>query len=202
MVPAWRFEIGDGQRNALAAVSVADDHEVARLRRLGDVGVLQFPEVGDRGKLLSFDDLEHLRLVGLPYRIPTVRTARSQRVSSREWVAGCGVGAEGGAEAVAGTVTEAVAVARAFWRPGPESGMGQAPEDREDGIEQGQCGCDGGLVHIAPGYGNGQMGGLPGGASRIRVVMESILARSPGSFSDVATARGAGALSCKARSLS
>jgi len=97
-------------------------------------------------------------------------------------------------EAVAGTVTEAVAVGPGLWRPGPESGMGQAPEDREDGIEQGQCGCDGGLVHIAPGYGNGQMGAdFPGGASRDSVVMESILARAPGSFSDVARHRGAGA---------
>ena len=48
--------------------------------------------------------------------------------------------------------------------PGPlaarartESGMGQAPENREDGIEQGQGGCDGGLVHVTPSHGNGQM---------------------------------------------
>jgi len=39
------------------------------------------------------------------------------------------------------TVTETVAVARAFGGPGQtESGMGQAPGNREDGIEQGQAG--------------------------------------------------------------
>jgi len=77
--------------------------------------------------------------------------------------------------------------------PGPlaarartESGMGQAPEDGEDRIEQGQGGCDGGLVHIAPGYGNRQMGAdFPGGASRDSVVVKPVLARAPGPFSDI-----------------
>ena len=85
--------------------------------------------------------------------------------------------------------------------PGPlaarartESGMGQAPENREDGIEQGQGGCDGGLVHVTPGHGDGQMGtDFPGGAGGNSVVMKSILARAPGPFSDVAGHRGAGA---------
>ena len=72
--------------------------------------------------------------------------------------------------------------------------MGQAPEDREDGIEHGQCGCDGRLVHIAPGHGHGQMGAdFPGGAGGDSVVMKSILARAPGAFGDVAWHRGAGA---------
>jgi len=70
--------------------------------------------------------------------------------------------------------------------------MGQAQRIAEDGIEQGQCGRDGGLVHVTPSHGHGQVGAdFPGGASGDSVVMESILARAPGAFSDVARHRGA-----------
>jgi len=102
------------------------------------------------------------------------------------------------------TVTEAVAVGPGLWWPGQDGVRdGQAPENREDGIEQGQGGCDGGLVHIAPGHGNGQMGAnFPGGACGDSVVVKTILARAPGAFSDVAWHRRAGALSCRARSRS
>ena len=75
------IEIGDGQGHALAAIPVTDDHEVAGLRRLGDVGRFQFPKIGDRRELLAFDDLEHRCLVGhTSSSIPTVRRAHSQRV--------------------------------------------------------------------------------------------------------------------------
>ena len=93
-----------------------------------------------------------------------------------------------GTEAATGTVCPGAARART------ESGMGQAPEDREDGIEKGQRGCDGGLVHVAPGYGNGQMGAdFPGGARSDPVVVKAILARAPSPFGDVAWHRRAGA---------
>ena len=72
--------------------------------------------------------------------------------------------------------------------------MGQAPENREDGIEQGQGGCDGGLVHVTPSHGNGQVGAdFSGRAGSDAVVVKSILARAPSAFSDVTWHRRAGA---------
>jgi hypothetical protein len=41
-----------------------NDYEVAGLRRLGDVGRLQFPKIGNWRELLALDDLEHLGFVG------------------------------------------------------------------------------------------------------------------------------------------
>ena len=39
-----------------------------------------------------------------------------------------------------------------------ESGMGQAPEDGEDGIEKSQGGGDSGFVHVTPGDGHREVG--------------------------------------------
>ena len=65
--------------------------------------------------------------------------------------------------------------------------MGQAPENREDGIEEGQCRCDSALVHVTPSHGHGKVGAdFSGGAGGDSVVVKSILARAPGPFSDVA----------------
>ena len=97
---------------------------------------------------------------------------------------------------VAGTVTAAGTVGPGLWwaRAGTESGMGQPPENREDGIEQRQCRCDGGLVHVAPSHRDGQMGThFPGGAGSDPVVMKSILARASSPFGDVARHGGASA---------
>ena len=92
---------------------------------------------------------------------------------------------------VAGRVTVAVGPGAA--RAGTESGMSQPPEDGEDGIEKGQCWCDGGLVHIAPCYGNRQMGAnFPSGAGSYPVVVKSILPRAPCALGDIARHRGAG----------
>src|ERR1039457_5846372 len=101
-------------------------------------------------------------------------------------VAGSGVGGRSGggggggarwrcAVAVAMAVAVAVAVrgggarlrqARALgaWAEG-ESGVGQASENGAYGIEQGQGGCNGGLIQVAPGHGDGEVGSdLPRGA--------------------------------------
>ena len=67
------------------------------------------------------------------------------------------------------------------------SGMGQSPENGEDGIKQGQCRCDRGLIHVAPGQGNRQVGtDLLGRASRDSVVVQPILSYTPGAFGNVA----------------
>jgi hypothetical protein len=65
--------------------------------------------------------------------------------------------------------------------------MGQAPEDGEDGIKQGQRWGDSGLVHVTPGQGDRQVRtDFPGRASRDSVVVQPILSNTPGAFGNVA----------------
>ena len=53
------IEIGDRERNALAALVEADHDEMTGLSRPGDVGAFHFPEEGGVGKLLAAENRVH-----------------------------------------------------------------------------------------------------------------------------------------------